>query len=71
MRDTIPDSIMSEDSQFSRSSTHSATNEIKADIQKQMFEKAKNYIGHNVLLDNGVIIRSKAKKKKELKNYVS
>lgn len=71
MRDTIPDSIMSEDSQFSRSSTHSATNEIKADIQKQMFEKAKNYIGHNVLLDNGVIIRSKAKKKKDLKNYVS
>ena len=33
----------------------SVTDEILAGVQQQMFDKARNYIGHNVWLHKGVV----------------
>ena len=34
-----------------------------------MFKKAKHYVGHNVLLKEGVVHMQKAKEKKKLKKF--
>ena len=65
-RQSMPESIATEQ----LSDQESATSEIRQEVQKQMYLKARNYVGHNVLLKRGKIKIEKAKEKKDLAKYI-
>ena len=61
----MPDSIATD----LQSETDSVTSEIRQEVQKQMYRKARNYVGHHMLLKSGKITMEKAKEKKALAKY--
>lgn len=61
----MPDSVATD----LHSETDSVTSEIRQEVQKQMYRKARNYVGHHMLLKQGKITMEKAKEKKALAKY--
>ena len=57
------------DSVESKETGESLQGKIIRQVQEAMFKKAKHYVGHHVLVKEGVVHMQKAKEKKQLKKY--
>ena len=55
----------------SKETGESLAGQIIKQVQEAMFKKAKHYVGHHVLVKEGVVTMQKAKEKKGLRPYMA
>ena len=67
---TDRDLVQGADSVESKETGESLQGQIIRQVQEAMFKKAKHYVGHHVLVKEGVVHMQKAKEKNKLKKYM-
>ena len=68
---TDRDLVQGADSVESQKTGESLLGQIIRQVQEAMFKKAKHYVGHHVLVKEGIVHMQKAKERNKMKNFMS